>query len=364
LEGVISKLPNIHNGAAKWIRTFEELTVGNLMAVGDLKALLARVLGLSKMESVLRNGGLDIMDGIHDGTTLNYYRVAMWNTLRREFPTHIDHKNMRGLPINDTENPASYLQAQVDRWCLETNEDPEIHPVFSVIFRNSVIEILPSPIKVKLDDVVGLVTNKSHRDFCDHVVHAVDKYRQNEHKIQEQSKEVQRKLSQLQLEELTRREKEKKKQAVVSEPVDTILQAVQQGAPQTQPPQQAFFPPVQQPQSQWSPTPPAINIHTHNNGNPMGGNKQNHNKGPQGQYKNNQQQGSQGQYKNNQQQGFQGQRRGPLICYGCNQEGHMKRNCLTNPLPSQQGQGNGYQGRQDQGNYNQGQQGPFMGQGY
>ena len=84
--------------------------MGNLMAVGDLKALLARVLGLSKMESVLRNGGLDIVDGIHDGTTLNYYRVAMWNTLRREFPTHIDHKNMRGLPINDTENPASYLQ--------------------------------------------------------------------------------------------------------------------------------------------------------------------------------------------------------------------------------------------------------------
>ena len=115
------------------------------MAVGDLKALLARVLGLSKMESVLRNGGLDIMDGMYDGTTLDCYRVAMWTTLRMEFPTHIDHKNMRGLPINDTENPASYLQAQVDRWRLETNEDPEIHPVFSVMFRNSVIEILPSP---------------------------------------------------------------------------------------------------------------------------------------------------------------------------------------------------------------------------
>ena len=105
----------------------------------------------------------------------------------------------------------------------------------------------------------------------------------------------------------------------------------------------------------------------------MGGNKQNHNKGPQGQYKNNQQQGHQGQYTNNQQQGSQGQyknnqqqgqRRGPLICYGCNQEGHSKKDCLINPFPPQQGQGNGYQGRQDQGNYNQGQQGPFMGQGY
>ena len=170
------KAPDTLN-AAKWIRTFEELTVGNLMAVGDLKALLARVLGLSKLESVPRNGGLDVMDVMHDGITLDCYRAAMWTTLRREFPTHIDHKNMRGLPINDTENPASYLQAQVDRWRMETDEDPEIHPVFSVMFRNSVIEILPSPIKVKLDDVVGLVTNKSHRDFCDHVVHAVDKYR-------------------------------------------------------------------------------------------------------------------------------------------------------------------------------------------
>ena len=55
MEGVISILPNIFNGGSKWIRTFEELTVGRLMAVGDLKALLARVLGLAKMESVLKN---------------------------------------------------------------------------------------------------------------------------------------------------------------------------------------------------------------------------------------------------------------------------------------------------------------------
>ena len=234
------------------------------------------------------------MDRMYDGTTLDCYRVAMWTALRRVFPTHIDHKKMRGLPINDTENPAAYLQAQVDRWRLETDVDPETHPVFSVLFRNSVMETLPSSIRAKLDDVVGLITDKSHRDFSSHLVHAVDKYRQNENKIQEQGKDVLRKLSQLQLEELTRREKEKKKQAVVSEPADTILQAVQQGAPQTQPPQQAFSTPVQQPQSQWSPTPPVIQIHTHNSGNPTNGNRQNQSKGSQGQFKNNQQQGFKG----------------------------------------------------------------------
>ena len=130
------------------------------------------------------------------------------------------------------------------------------------------------------------------------------------------------------------------------------MQAVQQGAPQTQPPQQAFSPPVQQPQSQWSPTPPfsyIIQIHLHTTGNPTNGNRQNQNKGPQGQYRNDQQQGS------------LGQRRGPLICYGCTMEGHIRRNCLANPYPPQQGQGNSYEGRQEQGGSYQA--GPFYGTG-
>ncbi|KAK0155327.1 hypothetical protein N1851_002336 [Merluccius polli] len=146
-------------------------TVGRLMAVGDLKALLARVLGITKMESVLRSAGLDqLLDGANDGTTFDVYRVATWATLKREFPIHMDHKNMRGTPIGDTENPASFLHAQVDRWRMETEEDPETHPVFSVMFRNSVIETLPSSTRAKLEDVVGLITSKPRREFSEHLV--------------------------------------------------------------------------------------------------------------------------------------------------------------------------------------------------
>ena len=111
--------------------------------------------------------------------------------------------------------------------------------------------------------------------------------------------------------------------------------------------QQAFSPPIEQPQSQQSPNPPITHVHIHNYGNPTNRNRQNQNEGPQGQFRNNKQQGSQGQH------------RCPLICYGCNQEGHSKKSCLINPFPPQQGQGNCYQGRQEQGgNY---QAGPFMG---
>lgn len=38
-----ARLPNMHEGAGKWIRAFEEQTMGKMLAVGDLKALPASV---------------------------------------------------------------------------------------------------------------------------------------------------------------------------------------------------------------------------------------------------------------------------------------------------------------------------------
>ncbi len=36
---------DIHEGAGKWIKVFEEETMGKLLAVGDIKALLAKIMG-------------------------------------------------------------------------------------------------------------------------------------------------------------------------------------------------------------------------------------------------------------------------------------------------------------------------------
>ncbi|KAK0145553.1 hypothetical protein N1851_015507 [Merluccius polli] len=357
LEGVALNLPDITHGATKWIRKVEELTMGKIMAVGDLKALLARVLGINKMESLLTNGGLgELLNRVSDGTTFDTYRKATWEVLRSEYPVCVDHRSLRGHAIGDTENPATFLQKQVTRWHLETEKDPETDQLVSVLFRTAILEALPGPVKSKLGDVVGLTSSKTHKEFSDHLVHAVERYRQSELKIQEQSKEVQRKLTQLQLEELTK--KEKKRQAVVVEPDVAIMQNVQQAPPQVQPFQQTFSSLAQQPQGQGSLTPPVVNIYTQNSGNPRGGNTQNqYRKQP----KYTQQQGQSGYAPR---QGAPGQNRGVVVCWGCNQEGHMRKECLTNPLPQKQQQGQQWQGQQGQGGGQQRQTGPFMGQGY
>ena len=211
---------HINDGAGKWIRTFEEYTAGRLLAIGEIKALLVRVLGISKMESMVENRGLNRWLGkAMDGTTFDPYRTAAWGALRTEYPTHIDGKRLEGHLLGNTENPASFLQNERVRWRMETVKVPETDPLVSQMFRKAILQSLPALVRDKLEDVVGLLSSHTHKQFNDQLVHAVERYRLNEQRIEEQTKEVKRKLSQCKLEEMTRKGKERRNQAVVVTPV-------------------------------------------------------------------------------------------------------------------------------------------------
>ena len=95
----------------------------------------------------------------------------------------------------------------------------------TTLFRNSVIEAKPQPVRSRLEDVVGL-SSKSHKELCDHVIHAVGKYRKDKQRLKEQGEYIQNKLIQLQLEGLTNKGK-KKVQAPVTAPVPEAEQWLQ-----------------------------------------------------------------------------------------------------------------------------------------
>ena len=209
LTGLVSGLPDIHVGASKWIRAFEEATVGKLLALGDLKAVWAKTLGVSAMETMLKNNGCEWMiSPMADGTELDAYRGTLWAALRREYPTRVDHKALRGAPLTETDDPATYISNQLKRWKQETEEDIERSLLLTGLFRDSVIDALPIPVQSRLRDVVGLTT-MPHRQFCDNVIHVVDRHRKDEWRVKEQDREVQRKLAQLQLSELQSKNKVK-----------------------------------------------------------------------------------------------------------------------------------------------------------
>ena len=58
---LVARLPDIHEGASKWIRAFEDETMGKLLAMGDIKAVWTQCLGASTMEDILRHSKNDCM---------------------------------------------------------------------------------------------------------------------------------------------------------------------------------------------------------------------------------------------------------------------------------------------------------------
>lgn len=77
------------------------------------------------------------------------------------------------------------------RWKQETEEEIDKSPVLTTLFRKSIVEALPVPVQSRLDDVIGL-TSMSHEQFRNHVVHAVDRLRGDDRRMNEQDKNMQR----------------------------------------------------------------------------------------------------------------------------------------------------------------------------
>ncbi len=114
--------------------------------------------------------------------------------------------SLKAVPIDYTENPTTYMQRQLRHWEQEVERDPEGDHVMTALFITTVVDAVPPRVKVKLEDVVGL-NSKTHKKFCDHVAYAVKQYRKNEQKLKSQDIRLQRKLTQLQLKQLTRKKK-------------------------------------------------------------------------------------------------------------------------------------------------------------
>ncbi|XP_072880626.1 uncharacterized protein [Hemitrygon akajei] len=225
LEGLKNTLPSLHEGAGKWIRAFEEETTGRLLAMGDLKALLIRLMGTSKLKELMEMAGLQNMDSPQtDGANFDPVRQRVWQALRKLYPPRVDPKALKGELLGDTENPAAYVENQLKKWRLETEQEVENNLFLNSLFRQSILDAMPPQVKSKLEEVVGL-SSLTPQAFSDHVVHTVEKYRRDKRKLAEQQEEVPRKLLQMQLEELKKKDKEKSKKMLPAITSTLIMRA-------------------------------------------------------------------------------------------------------------------------------------------
>ncbi|KAK6299147.1 hypothetical protein J4Q44_G00306570 [Coregonus suidteri] len=189
MSDILEKLPTLQDGAYPWISKLEEITVGTQSAIGDIKRL-HRYVGTA----------------VNDPELLAASRNRLWRALRDTFPTNVHPDNILIDPLGQQENQRAYVSRVHQVWRNITGNDPDVSQIEQSILRAKLQMGLPSPVRSKLAEVVG-VGSMTKGVYTDHIAHQVDLYRKKEHNQKEQDQETLRKLNQIQLVE---KKKEKK----------------------------------------------------------------------------------------------------------------------------------------------------------
>ncbi len=137
VETLKTKLPSLRVGANRWIATFEDETVGDMIAARDIKVLLSKVLTRQEMEDIPEGAGMKNAVGCEDYNrqSLNMYRAELWGTLRDKFPTKMSKNRQLTKPLTTEDNFDQWINEQVQHWRNMTNENVtfEIFPVCTAV---------------------------------------------------------------------------------------------------------------------------------------------------------------------------------------------------------------------------------------
>lgn len=127
-----------------------------LLAVRDIKALLAKIVGGTKMDEILQTTTLNraVNSRNMDGIVFDAFRPAVWQALHAEYPIRLNPKSLKRQELGNTENPTTYVQKQLTRRKQETEGDPERDPLMATLF-SPLTEIPPNarPIPVPIINV-------------------------------------------------------------------------------------------------------------------------------------------------------------------------------------------------------------------
>ena len=74
---------------------------GKMLALGDLKALLSKLLGTERLTKIMTRAQLPQVVNSHqaDGVRIDPYRTAIWGALGELYPTKVSTKTLKGEPL-------------------------------------------------------------------------------------------------------------------------------------------------------------------------------------------------------------------------------------------------------------------------
>lgn len=102
------RLPDLSQGADKWITTLEKSTAGVTLALGDIKALLMKVVGKHATVNIFESAklGRGCQSNLLDDVNMGMHHTVLWEVLRKQYPDDGHLSNLEGEVLKDKECPS------------------------------------------------------------------------------------------------------------------------------------------------------------------------------------------------------------------------------------------------------------------
>ncbi|KAK3507317.1 hypothetical protein QTP70_013795 [Hemibagrus guttatus] len=232
LTGLIGRLPSICEGAQKWITRFEEQTMGQMLALGDIKAILSQSLGKAKMIEIFQNVNLkkEAEGQIYDPRSFGPHHNSICHSLRDSYPTRADPGRVEKIKMEEDESVAEFVLKLQKAWTEEMGGAWDETAASQTLFRMMVKKALPMEAQDQLDTVVGLST-MAWPTFEANIIHYVELHRRKEREAKKAADNLVMQLHKAQLSELARNkqdimEKKKGEKSVAKQAAVLVAQPV------------------------------------------------------------------------------------------------------------------------------------------
>ncbi|KAK3570010.1 hypothetical protein QTP86_009155 [Hemibagrus guttatus] len=238
MTGLIGRLPSICDGAQKWITWFKEQTTGQHLALGDIKAILSQTLGKAKMTEILDQADLKkTADDPHYDHPLGPWKTAIWDAMRKTYPTKTDPGKVEKVKLGDDEGVAQFILKLQTIWREEMDAPWDETAASQALFKVMLKRALPSEVQEQLEIVVGL--NAMPWDtFEANIIHYVELHRKKEREARKAAENLLMQLHKAQLGEQTRnkqegqeKKKEKKEENVAKQAAVIVTPTATQAIP-------------------------------------------------------------------------------------------------------------------------------------
>ncbi|KAJ1135373.1 hypothetical protein NDU88_001813 [Pleurodeles waltl] len=180
-ENLKKQLPQLAEGAGKWIAALEKHTAGITLAIGDIKSLLSSLIGDETDTPFTKAGVKDVTltNPKCDGAPFNRVRGIVWKQLRKMYPDRPDIGSLMAQTMQPNEDPAQFLSRMKEKWTQEVGESWDVTGQNAILFFNIVKKGLPVEVQDKLDNIVALEA-KPWTEIQAHIIHFCKKRQEKE----------------------------------------------------------------------------------------------------------------------------------------------------------------------------------------